>query len=135
MTPSVSETTGEFTLAQARADKVARAFGDSAPRAMDGESLVAYRHRLLAPFKQHSATWRTAEIPHRADVLAIAERQIYADALHQANNPVIPPGTLLERITTDRTGRRISSFQGDPGAWLDDFKCPAKCVTGFGQPR
>ena len=44
--------------AQSRADKVASAFGRSAPRPLDGESVRAYRTRLLADYRHNSSDYR-----------------------------------------------------------------------------
>jgi hypothetical protein len=44
-------------------------------------------------------------------------------------------GTLQEIIEIDPVGRRISRFFGDPAAWLDQFKSPARRVIGWrGRP-
>lgn len=43
----------------------------------------------------------------------------------------LKPGELRELIETDRTGRRISKFVGDPGAAWEPFKLPVRLVVGF----
>jgi hypothetical protein len=124
----------DFVAAQAKADQVAQAFNDSAPRWLSGERLIDYRRRLLEPLKQHSPAWRSVDIPRAEDVLRVAESQIYADAAREASNPSnIPAGTLLERITTDQSGRRISRFHGDVEAFLGPFKLPAMQVISIGR--
>lgn len=122
-----------FVNAQARADKVAQAFGDSAPRWVDGESLSQYRQRLLSKFKAHSADWKGVALAKLGDdVLGVAETRIYADAIVAATDPAnVPAGQLREIIETDRSGRRISRFIGDPGACWDMFKQPARNVIGW----
>jgi len=123
----------EYVEAQARADRVLRQFGDSAERWQDGESIADYRRRLLEPLKQHSPAWRKVSVPRQEDVLQVAEQQILADAAREARAPTsIPPGKLVERVTTDVTGRRISRFFGDPEACWGAFKAEPKIVTGFG---
>jgi hypothetical protein len=122
-----------FIEAQARADKVAQVFGDSAPRWNDGESLPRYRQRLLGKFKQHSADWKGVELAKLGDdALAVAETKIYADAMAALHDPhTVPAGTLREIIETDRTGRRISRFVGDPEACWSFFKAPVRYVLGI----
>jgi len=41
-------------------------------------------------------------------------------------------GELVEIIETDRSGRKISRFYGDPGLWLSPYAYPSKLVVGFG---
>ena len=48
------ESRSEFTAAQSKADRVARAFGDSAEPPLQGESLLGYRVRLASQFQKHS---------------------------------------------------------------------------------
>jgi len=124
----------KYMDAQARADSVAQAFGDSAPRPMKGESLLTYRKRLLKKYQTHSNTWKSVDLgPMSGDVLAIAEPQIYNDAMIAAKNPTdLPEDTLREVITTDRTGRRVSNFHGKPRAWMGQFRAPSRRVSEFG---
>lgn len=44
-------------------------------------------------------------------------------------------GQLVELFVTDRTGRKISRFVGDPEACWGQFKAPLRRVTGFTIPR
>jgi hypothetical protein len=53
---------------------------------------------------------------------AYRDQQLYAD---------LRPGELREIVETDRTGRHISRFVGDPGAAWQPFKLPLRIVTGF----
>ena len=120
--------------AQARADSVACAFGDSAPRPLQGETLLAYRKRLAAGFKAHSAAWKDVDLHAIADsaVLAIAEKQIYADADEAGRHPAAPiDGGLREIIRRDSAGRQISTFVGKPSAWMDQFKSPSRRVINI----
>jgi 8-oxo-dGTP pyrophosphatase MutT (NUDIX family) len=123
----------QMAEAQATADHVYSAFGDAAPRPLQGESLLAYRRRLAGKMQAHSAAWKgisLGELP--APALAVAERQIYADALTAARTPAdLPADQLREVITVDETGRRIKSFVGQPRAWLQDFACTRRRVAGI----
>lgn len=118
-----------YADAQARADSVYAAFGDSAPRPLQGESLMAYRRRLARKLQTHSTAWKAVKLEAIGDAaaLAVAETQIYADAANAARNPVdLPGGKLMEITRTDATGRRISEFRGSPNAWMDSFKAPGQ---------
>jgi ADP-ribose pyrophosphatase YjhB (NUDIX family) len=112
--------------AQSKADSVYSAFGDSAPRPLNGEDLLAYRKRLATKVKSHSAQWKDVDISALpAEVFTIAEDKIYADAMDAAIHPVdLPAGGLREIVKQDPAGRKMSEFIGSPGAWMNDFKTP-----------
>jgi hypothetical protein len=38
-------------------------------------------------------------------------------------------GQLVETVTVDRTGRKISTFEGPKSAWMDQFKSAGLRVT------
>lgn len=125
-----------FTQAQLRAEPVYHALGDSngAPRFLQGETLLGYRKRLLTPHKAHSKAWKDANLDAITDetVFGNIERQIYADALTAAQNPIIDQPLTLRPVTrTDATGRKITSFYGDPEACWGPFKSGRKAVIGF----
>jgi hypothetical protein len=128
-----SEMRSEYTKAQAKADSVYAAFGDSAPRYVEGERLNHYRQRLLEPIKKHSPEWRSADLSRMSeDVLRIAEAKIYSDAAREAREPSnVPAGTLVERVERDATGRKISRFYGSPSVWMDQFKSEVRYLTGW----
>lgn len=112
---------------QARADSVYAAFGDSAPRPLMGESILAYRTRLARKLQPHSKAWAGVNLSAISDsaAIAVAETQIYADAAAAARTPVdLPNGQMQEIVTTDATGRRISTFRGSPKAWMSEFSAP-----------
>jgi hypothetical protein len=127
----------EHVSAQARADVVAQAFGDVAPKALDGESPLQYRRRLVGMYQKYSPTWRTAELRNASeDVMRVAETQIYADAMREAHHPTsFKPGQLIERKHRDPAGRLISRFFGDPAAAWAPFMLEPKIVTGIGLRR
>lgn len=109
---------------QARADAIYVAFGQRAPRPLDGENLSGYRRRLAKDLQVHSPNWKGIELSAFADdaAFAVAEAQIYADATHAAQNPVdLPEGTLRAVTRADSTGRQITSFYGQPKAWMQGF--------------
>jgi len=120
--------------AQAKADSVYAAFGQSAPRALRGENSMAYRKRLLKGLQVHSDSYKSINLRSINDValLDLAEKQILADAAMAARaGDFIPAGQLMEFQERDRAGRTITKFKGAVSAWLDAFKVPAQRVTAF----
>jgi 8-oxo-dGTP pyrophosphatase MutT (NUDIX family) len=113
---------------QARADSVAHAFGDSAPRPLQGEAVLAYRKRLAAKFKDHSPAWKSISMDAINDaVIDLAETQIYSDAMTAAMNPVSTHGQGLREIKrTSAGGHQISEFVGDVSAFTSQFKPPVR---------
>jgi hypothetical protein len=65
-----------------------------------------------------------------AQLLNIAEKQIYADAQSAASLSV-GPGQLREIKRADATGRMISTFEGDPAATWAPFQSGKRQVTSF----
>ena len=124
--------------AQAHCDSVMAAFGKSASRPLKGENLMAYRKRLLRGLQSYSDSWKSVDLKAIKDnaMLAIAEKQIFADALAASRNPgAYADGQLIELTERDRSGRTITKFKGDMSAWLNDFKLPAMRVTAFNLPN
>ena len=123
----------ELAAEQVRADAVYGQHGAHASRPVQGESLLAYRRRLAAGMQKHSPAWAgidLATLP--ADALQVATTAIYADAVNAARNPVdVPQGTLREVVTQDSTGRRISTFHGEPRSWMSDFVATRRRITGI----
>lgn len=122
-----------FADTQARADTAYHALGSVAPRPMDGEDLISYRHRLAKGVQQHSATWGKISLGTLgAEAFGVAEAQVYADAMVAARNPTDLAEDELREITrTDTTGRRITSFVGKPGAWMSSFGSGRRIVERF----
>lgn len=119
---------------QARADSVYTAFGEKAPAPMMGESLMAYRKRLVTKVQAHSDRFKGANLMAIADsaTMDAIESAIYADALVVAQTPAtIPAGVLMESVRTDATGRRINEFKGSPSAWTNQFKAQRRRLTGI----
>jgi 8-oxo-dGTP pyrophosphatase MutT (NUDIX family) len=115
-----------FADAQAKADSIYGAFGKQAPRALNGEDVLAYRKRLAAGVKSHSGKWASADIAKLdAAIFEIAEEAIYADAMEAAIHPSAAPEAGLRAVTRDTgTGHKITTFYGHPNAWMDDFRAP-----------
>jgi hypothetical protein len=118
---------------QCRADAVSTAWGESAPPPMSGERAMPYRVRLLRRFQRHSKEFSGVDLAKITDpvILDGIERSIYADALAASATPEVAQGYLREMIKTDRSGRQISTFFGEPRTWMQQFAAPARRVTGI----
>lgn len=118
--------------AQARADSVFNAFGQRAPRPLDGETLPAYERRLTTVLKVHSPTWKSVPLEAIADDAAFApiQKQIYADAMEAAAHPAdLGAGELREVTTTNHvTGQRMTRFLGK-NTFIHAMKRPARRAT------
>lgn len=123
-----------FADVQAKAERVAQAFGDSqAPTRLNGETVDQYRQRLLRPYQKHSSNWKDIDLtPFLGKALDPVERQIYADAYEAARHPTEGvEGRLIPYFESDETGRRIRKFSGDPEACWAPFKAESRLVTGI----
>jgi len=110
-----------FAAAQGRADRVYTKFGSSAPRSMSGETLGAYRRRLLTPLQKHSPTFKAADLRVVAvDPVAFdaVEADIYRCAADAVNNPATVPIGMLREIVESRGGHIYTKFVGSPRSWL-----------------
>jgi 8-oxo-dGTP pyrophosphatase MutT (NUDIX family) len=123
--------------AQVRADPIYSMHGGRAPRAMDGETLIAYRRRMANDLKVHSPTWKNIDLKVIADdekheAFSNVEKIIYADAEQAGLHPVAPSEDFLrEIIKEDVTGRKISEFVGRPSAWMNQFAAPKRRLVGI----
>ena len=110
-----AEQSAEFAKAQKKADDVEQAYGDSAPRPLQGESLIAYRQRLLSRHIPRSERWKDAAISSIADsaTLSKIEEQVYADSMAAAAQCVgVADGVLIPFTRDMGTGRKITEFRG-----------------------
>lgn len=109
--------------AQAKADKVYAAFGDSAPRPLQGEDVPAYAARLASGLKKHSAAWAGVDLGKLPpEAMAIAQTQIYADAVTASTRPHnVGAGKVRAIKTDDGAGHTIISYVGDSAALFDQF--------------
>ena len=119
---------------QAKADSVYSAFGKSASRPLQGETLMSYRKRMVRGLQAHSDEMKNININAIKDeaMLAIVEKRVFADAVAASRgNGAIAKGQLIEIHKKDRAGRTITEFRGDMEAWLGEFKLPASRVVKF----
>jgi len=120
--------------AQAKADSVYASFGKSASRPLKGEGLLSYRKRLLRGLQAYSDSYKSVNLASIKDaqLLNIAEKQIFNDALMAAKSPsMFAADQLIEMNEKDRAGRTITKFKGSMEAWLGDFKVPSMRVKEF----
>ena len=115
-----------FADAQAKADSVYSAFGKQAPRALNGEDVLAYKKRLAASMKSHSAAWKDVDLGALdASVFSIAESAIYADAQAAALRPADSAGRgEIARTRQLSTGHTITEFFDSRPSWMDSFRTP-----------
>lgn len=127
----------DYTLmadCQARADSVFQAFGEHAPRPLQGEDINGYRRRLTTKLKVHSDRWKDIDVGAIADDNAFTkiEDMVYADATHTASNPRdLQPGQIRPITRTDPiTGMRSTTFVGN-GTFIGQMRGPRRYVTNF----
>jgi len=130
----MDEEEAKYADAQAKADSVFASFGKSASRPLQGESLIAYRKRLLRGLQSYSDTYKDVNLIKEIKgekMLSIAEKQIFNDALKMAKSPTVFANDAEYEIKErDASGRTITKFKGGFG-WLDSFKVPAQRVKEF----
>ena len=121
--------------AQARADAVCAARGERAPPPMSGEKLSAYRRRLLRDLRHESKDFGKLDLNEiSGPMFEAVEARIYSDALAASARPAVAPGQLREIKTQDISGRWISTFYGEPKAWMDEFAGNRQVLRSF-KPR
>ena len=122
-----------FADAQARADAVYSAFGASAPRPLQGETVLAYRRRLANKMKGHSKAWKEVDLGVVAvddAAFSVAEKQIFADALAAARNPASVPAGRLRPVTRKlASGHMVTEYMGSPSTWMNRFASNKRFVT------
>ena len=89
---------------------------------------------MLRGLQAYSDSYKSVNLASIKDaqLLNIAEKQIFNDALMAAKSPTMfAPDQLIEIHEKDRAGRTITEFRGDMEAWLGEFKLPASRVVKF----
>jgi hypothetical protein len=120
-----------FAAALARADRVYTKFGSQAPKSMHGETLGAYRCRLLRQLQKYSPTFKNADLRVVAvDTVAFdaVEADIYRCAVDAVNNPATVPIGMLREIVETKNDRTHTKFIGRPISWMSGFVVPGKRV-------
>lgn len=119
--------------AQAMADSAYSSFGKRARPPMSGETVQAYRKRMIKGLQAYSDAYKTVNIDAINDdaLLSIAERQVYADAAAFVNSGSdVPVGSLRPIKGRDSAGRETTRFVGDVGAFLAPFQIEAQQYAG-----
>jgi hypothetical protein len=65
-----------------------------------------------------------AEVPGKHVLTEAEQAQVLAGTWRGRDNTP-RPGELIETVTTDRTGRKISEFRGDKSIWMNPYKARA----------
>jgi hypothetical protein len=130
------ETQDLFIKFQARSDQIYGYHGQQAPKPLHGETLNAYRRRLLMPFLPFSPAFRRADL----NVLAVdpagfnhAEEVILADAESEARNPTTVPLGHLRMHVEQRGGHTHTQFFGRPKSWMASFAPAGKRIKRIDQ--
>lgn len=122
-----AEEAKEFAEAQKRADDADQCYGDSAPRPLMGETVLAYRQRLLARHLPRSARWAGKSVSAISDAatLSVIEDQVYADSMEAARKCVgMPSGQLRAVKVQTGTGHDVTEFIGKD-SFVKNFAAPA----------
>lgn len=114
--------------AQSRADSVYMQHGLQAPRALNGESVLAYRKRLARGLQAHSDRWKTQDLLKLDDgAFVVVEEQIFADSVVAAANPAdLADGVLRPIVRKLDSGHTVTEFRGSPSAWMSKFAGPVR---------
>lgn len=115
----------EVAKLHARADSVARLFGEQAPRELLGETPRAYARRLAQRFQKHANSLKDIKLDSLDDaVFPVIEAQIYEAAKKSGLDPATAPkGRFYEEVRVDElTGARTIIPHGDSGTWLDQMR-------------
>lgn len=111
-----------LSIAQARADGVMQLFGKQANPPLAGESPISYRKRLSESLKKYSAMKEVRMDSLDGSAFDLVEERVYADARTAALSPAeAPTGRLIPMVRRDSAGREITTFAGDPMAWMQHF--------------
>lgn len=120
----------EIADTQAQAEEVAHAFGDSAVRAMAGETPMGYRKRVIRKYQSHSPAFKDADVDSINDkaTLKAITSQVFADSMKAAKSPSLHTASGMPReIKRESMGRTTIEFVGgEAGAAFKQFRSPAR---------
>lgn len=122
-----------FAAIQARADSTYMLLGKEASRAMQGESKLAYRRRLLEGLQVHTA-YKDVDlgvIAVDSAAFDVIEGQILTQAANMARSPASVPEGELRQVVRQSNGHTITDFLGDPKAWMSANQPVGQAVTAF----
>jgi hypothetical protein len=118
---------------QSMADTAWRAWSGAAPPPLSGERLLDFRRRLLRPLMKHSTQFSSVDVDELHEPLITPiEKSVFSDAIQAStDNSSVPEDFLREIVTVDKTGRRISSFIGQPRSWMKEFAGQRRRLIGI----
>ena len=124
--PVSDEDRAKLADIQSRFDSVMIAFGKQAPRALDGETPLGYRRRLLTSLQSYSPDFKDASLAGIQDSVSfdVAERIILKDAIAAAKSPTdLADGELRPIVKKDMAGREITEWVGKT-SFVTQFAAP-----------
>ena len=135
--PVGTEDREALARAQARADGMARMFGDSVTPPLAGETPIEYRKRCAAKFQKHSEAAKGLRLDSMDEAtFGLIEERIYNDAQDAVRKTVgVGTGRLVEIQERDSSGRTITRYDGDPRATWAPFMDHGRRVAGFNTHR
>ena len=82
---------------------------------------------------KHSKQFASVNVDELCEPLITPiERSVFADAIAASHdNASVPPDFLREVSTTDATGRRITTFYGQPKTWMSQFSGQRRRLVGI----
>ncbi len=122
---------------QSRADSVYQMMGgaSSAPRYLAGETLLAYKKRILRAMRPYSSSWKDANFMAIQDsqTLDVVADQIFKEAKAHLSSPAsVPNGYVREVREKDASGRETVRFIASDGdAIWGAFKSPSRRLVGI----
>ena len=136
--PLAPEDIAKLEESRTRADGIAKMFGEEAPTPQTGERPEAYRIRVLKGLQRYSPAFADFDLEHAdADLLDVAEREIFAAAEQVAQSGTEMEGRLVRQDTVNTVGQRTTNFYGDPAEWMKPFVSGGQVCRvvrpGFGQ--
>jgi hypothetical protein len=122
----MNPTLARFVDAQAKADSVYGMLGSAAPAPWAGETFEAYRARLMSGLQRHSRDFKDSNLAAiaRADSVAfnVIADQILSDAKKFAGTSgAVADGELRAHETRSSSGHHITTYTGDPFAWMGQY--------------
>lgn len=117
---------------QARADAVHGAFGNRAPRPLDGETPSDYQIRMARGFQRHSKRWKDTNLAVLdAGTRSVVVGDIYNDAVAASKSDEhLPAGQLVPFRRQLESGHQVTEFRGRDSIFRT-FSAPVMAVTQF----
>lgn len=138
--PLTDDEINAFARAQGRADEIYSLLGARAPAPVPGQSLLSYRRQIAADLKQHSKTFKEAELTVAAadeKLFTPIEEVILKEALEAARSPAtVKPGELRKHTIRLDSGHIVNEFYGTPDAWMGPMAGAVRqAATKFNLPK